>query len=157
MTTRTRIRSFVGAAVCVLLAAACGGDNSVAPIPQVGDAPGDYVLQTLNGQLPLQFTVTDASGETIVDILSGTLVLTASGSFREVLNYHIVPPAPASAYDAPAITDGTYSVNGANITFTFNPSGSAYTWSGTVATGSITYTDPGFPDVPGGLTAVYTK
>lgn len=156
MPTRTRIRSSVAAAACVLLASACGGDSIDAP--SVGDAPGNYELQTVNGQLPFQFSHTDASGVTTVDILSGTLVLTTTGTFEEVLNYHVVPPSPQTAYDAPAITAGTFSVNGGNITFTYHPPNApVYSWGGTVSTGSLTYIDPNFQDVPGGLTAVYTK
>lgn len=158
MTTRIVIRSFAAVAACVLFASGCNGETVVDPNPIVGDAPGNYVLQTVNDQLPFQFTHNDASGATTVDILSGTLALTASGTFREVLNYHIVPPSPQTPFDAPAVTDGTYSVDGANITFTYIPSGGApYSWGGTLATGSVIYTDTGFADVPGGLTVSYLK
>ena len=52
-----------------------------------------------------------------------------------------------------------YSVDGLNITFTYIPiGGPPYSWSGTVGTGNVTYTDPStFVDIPGGVTAVYTK
>lgn len=157
MTTRTRILSLVSAAATVLLASACGGDNT--GVNPVGSAPGDYVLQTANGQLPFQFSHIDAAGDiTTFDILSGTLVLRTSGTFEEVLQYHVAPPSPQPAFDQPLVTDGTFRVDGAIITFTLALSGGqSYSWGGTIGTGNVTYTDPSFTDIPGGLVAVYTK
>jgi hypothetical protein len=151
MPIRTRIFSFVSAVAFVLVAPACGGDSVVDPVDAVA---GNYDLTTANGQLPFRFVHND----TTVDITSGTLALRKGATFQEVLRYHVTPPSPKAPYDTPAITDGTFSLDGSNITFTYVPTGGQpYSWGGTVGVGTVTYTDPIFTDIPGGLTAVYTK
>ena len=157
-----RIVSFVSAAACLLSVSACKSTEGVVN-PYVAIA-GSYTLLTANGELPLRFFHTDGTGQLLtVDLVSGTLSLTATGTFHEGLQYHVTPPAPAAPYDAAlATTDGTYTVNGSTITFTYIPgngpnAGQPYSWSGTLGTGSVTYTDPIFTDITGGLTAVYTK
>jgi hypothetical protein len=153
MTTRTGKLPYAAMAALILMVSACNGD-STSPFASVA---GNYVLQSLNGQLPLRFTHTDASGTSTVDIMSGTLAIATDGTFGEVLQYHVTPPAGA-AFDTPVVTQGTFTLEGTTITFTFQPSGGqAYVWTGTVAASEITYTDPAFADVAGGLTAVYTK
>jgi hypothetical protein len=155
MPIKTRLLSFVSVVACVLVASACGGDSVVDPRDAVA---GNYTLTTANGQLPFRFFHNDAAGQTTVDITSGTLVVAKAGTFREVLQYHVTPPSPEAPYDTPAITDGTFSLDGSNITFTYVPTGGQpYSWGGTVDVGTVTYTDPVFTDIPGGLTAVYSK
>ncbi len=158
--TTTRFVSLVSAAACLVLASACKSTEGVVN-PYVAIA-GSYTLLTANGELPLRFLHTDAgTGQLLtVDLVSGTLSLAATGTFHEGLQYHVTPPAPAAPYDPElATTDGTYTVNGSTITFTYVPSsnGQPYSWGGTVGTGTLTYTDPIFTDLAGGLTAVYTK
>lgn len=153
MPIRIRIASFVWVLACALLASSCHDNSAVDPVANVA---GDYTLTTANGQLPLRYFHTDATGQTTVDITSGTLRLTRTGAFEEVLQYHITPPSDAP-YDAPATTGGTFTLNGSNITFTqILLVGPPYSWSGTVGMGTVTYTDPAFVDA-GGLTAVYSK
>jgi hypothetical protein len=154
MTTR-RIASFVWALSCVLFASSCRDPGVFDPL---GDVPGDYTLTSANGQLPLRYFHNDpALGQTTVEIRSGTLALSRTGTFEEILQYHVTPPPPDAPYDAPVQVDGTYRLEGSNITFTYLPSnGSAYSWSGTVGVKMVTYTDPAFVDA-GGLTAVYSR
>ena len=151
----TRVVSFVAAAACLVLASGCKSTEGVVN-PYIAVA-GSYTLLTVNGQLPLRFQA-GVSGETTVDIMSGILALTATGTFQEVFQYHVTPPPPAVAFDGPSATSGTYRLDGSNVTFTYIPgSGGPYSWSGTIVDGTLTYIDPGFPNVTGGLTAVYTK
>jgi len=155
MTTRTGKLSYAAMAALILTVSACNND-SVSPLAGIA---GTYILQSANGQLPLRFTHTDAtSGQTTtIDIISGTLSIGTNGTFAEVLQYHVTPPSGA-AYDAPVVTNGTFTVDGTTITFTFNPAGGQpYVWTGTIGASEITYTDTAFADVTGGLTAVYTK
>jgi hypothetical protein len=154
MTTRIGKLSCAAMAAIILIASACGSDSGVNPL---ADIAGNYVLQSANGQLPLRFFHTDNSGQTTIDIMSGTLSLGTNRTFEEVLQYHVAPPIDP-AYDAPVITNGTFTVDGTTITFTFHPAGGqAYVWTGTVGVSEITYTDPAFADITGGLTAVYAK
>jgi hypothetical protein len=151
----TRVFSFVSAVACLVLASGCKSTEGVVN-PYIAVA-GNYTLLTANGQLPLRFQA-GLSGETTVDITSGILMLTATGTFQEVLQYHVTPPPPAIAYDGPSPTSGTYRLDGSNVTFTYIPgNGGPSSWGGTVADGTLTYTDPNFPNITGGLTAVYTK
>jgi hypothetical protein len=96
-------------------------------------------------------------GQTTVEITSGTLSLSKTGTFEEVLQYHVTPPPPDAPYVAPVQVDGTYRLDGSNITFTYLPfNGAPYSFGGTVGVKMVTYTDPGFVDV-NGLTAVYSR
>ena len=149
-----RIASFVWALACALLASSCHDPGVFEPL---ADVAGDYTLTSANGQLPLRYFHSDATGQTTVDITSGTLVLTKTGTFQEILQYHVTPPSPGIPYDAPAQVDGTYRLDGSTITFTYLPAtGAPYSWGGTVGAGTVTYTDPAFVDA-GGLRAVYSK
>jgi hypothetical protein len=150
-----KIASFVCALSCVLFASSCRDPGVFDPL---GDVPGDYTLTSANGELPLQYFHNDpALGQTTVEITSGTLSLTRTGTFEEILQYHVTPPPPNAPYDAPVQVDGTYRLDGSNITFTYLPStGSPYSWSGTVGVKMVTYHDPAFVDA-GGLTAVYSR
>jgi hypothetical protein len=138
-----------------MLAAISCGAGVVDPITS---AAGTYTLRSANGALPFRFYHVDASGQTTIDITSGTLVLRKEGTFEEVLHYHSTPPAPQVPYDTPVTTDGTFMVDKAVIAFTYTrPGGEAYTWSGSILAGGVTYFDPSFTDVPAGLTAEYTR
>ncbi len=153
MITRTGKFSYAAMAAIILMASACNGD-STSPFAAIA---GTYVLQSANGQLPLRFTHTDASGTSTIDIVSGTLSIGTNRAFEEVLQYHVTSPTGVVT-DPPVITNGTFTVDGSTITFTFHPSGGqAYVWTGTIGTSEITYTDTAFADITGGLTAVYTK
>jgi hypothetical protein len=152
MPNRNRIGSFVWALACVLAVPSCH-DNG--PFDPLADVVGDYTLTTANGQLPLRYFHTDASGQTTVDIVSGTLRLSRTGSFQEVLQYHVIPPSGAPS-DPSATTSGTFALDGANITFIQLSQTGSYSWGGIVGDGTITYTDPAFVDA-GGLTAVYSR
>jgi hypothetical protein len=154
MTIR-RIASFVWALSCVLFASSCRDPGVFDPL---GDVPGDYILTSANGQLPLRYLHNDpALGQTTVEITSGTLALSRTGTFEEILQYHVTPPPPDAAYDAPVQVDGTYRLEGSNITFTYLPfNGPAYSWGGTVGVKTVTYDDPAFVDA-GGLRAVYSR
>jgi hypothetical protein len=135
------------------MASACQSD-STSPLEGVA---GNYILLSANGELPLRFYHTGADGQSTIDIMSGTLAIATNGTFGEVLQYHVTPPT-AAAYDAPVPTQGTVTVDGATITFTFHPpGGQPYVWTGTIAGSEITYTDTAFADITGGLTAVYAK
>lgn len=155
MTIR-RIASFVWALSCVLFASSCRDPGAFDPL---GDVPGDYTLTSANGQLPLRYVHNDpATGQTTtVEITSGTLSLSHTGTFQEILQYHVTPPSPDPPYDAPAQVDGTYRLDRSNITFTYLPfNGAPRSWGGMVGVKSVTYTDPAFVDA-GGLTAVYSR
>lgn len=156
MRIRTRIVSFVSAALgCALLASSCRDPGQFEPLAGVA---GSYTLTSANGQLPLRYFHNDLTGQTTIDIISGTLVLSRNGVFQEILQYHVTPPAPAAPQDRSAQIDGTYRLDGTTITFTYLPvTGAPYSWSGTAGTMTVTYTDPAFPDLAGGLTAVYSK
>jgi peptidoglycan hydrolase-like protein with peptidoglycan-binding domain len=154
MTIRNRIASFVWAFAFALFASSCHDPGVFDPLAGVA---GNYTLASANGQLPLRYFHNDAGGQTTVDITSGTLSLTKTGLFQEILQYHIAPPSPGTPYDAPVQVDGTYRLDGSTITFTYLPiNGPPYSWGGSVGTGTVTYTDPAFVDA-GGLTAVYSR
>ena len=151
-----KVASFVCALSCVLFASSCRDPGAFDPL---GDVPGDYTLTSANGQLPLRYFHNDpATGQTTtVEITSGTLALSRTGTFQEILQYHLTPPPPDPPYDAPATVEGTYRLDGSNITFTYLPfTGPAYSWGGTVGVKTVTYNDPAFVDA-GGLTAVYSR
>ena len=150
MVNRSRVFA-ICALACVISASACKDNSGIDPI---GGVVGTYTLTTANGQLPLRYVRND----TTVDIVSGTLRLTRTGGFEEILNYHVMPPTTA-AYDVSPTTNGTYMVEGQDITFTYFPGpGQQYSWFGTVASGIVTYKDPSFVDLGAdGLTAVYSK
>ena len=136
-------------------AIACGSDDPISPIAA---ASGSYTLQTVNGVLPFSIYHSDGSGQTQFDLVSGNLVLDMSGTFREEIHYHVIPPAPQSPGDDTVTTNGFFKLNGRAITFTvLNQFKQPYTWAGAVASDRITYTDPLFSDVNGGITAIYVK
>ena len=137
------------------VAFACGSDDPISPIAAVS---GSYTLQTVNGVLPFRIYHSDASGQATFDIVSGSLVLNTSGTFHEVINYHVIPPSPEAPSDTAVETNGFFELRGGAITFTvLNPFNQPYTWAGTVTSGRVTYTDPLFSDVNGGVTAVYVR
>jgi hypothetical protein len=143
----------IGAIALVAAAASCGGD--------VGPASflGEYELHSVNGLLPFRILHNDTDGQWIFDVVSGTLVLKADKTFEEVLVYQVTPPPTAQApFQTETPTDGTYTVEGNTITFTYAPDNRPpYSWRGTINDGTLTYTDPLFTDVEGGVTAVYFK
>ena len=136
------------------VAFACGSDDPISPIVA---ASGSYTLQSVNGVLPFRIYYNDPSGVATFDIVSGTLLLNESGAFHEVLNYHVIPPAPEAPSDTAVVTDGFFQLDGKTITFTVTNQFGPYSWGGTVSRNRVTYTDPQFTDVGGGLTAVYVK
>lgn len=150
-----RILPLAALGSALLISSACGGgSDSVGPIV----VTGNYTLQSVNGALPFRIYHGDKTGTWLFDVLSGTLALNADNSFNEVLNFHVTPPPPDVQSDTAVTTAGTYAIQGTNITFTTaGPIGQNYSWHGTVAAGHITYSDPFFSDVPGGITAVYVK
>ena len=150
--TLRRFFSLASIASALLSATACG--DSVAPI----DVTGNYTLQAVNGSLPYRIHHVDESGETLFDVVSGTLALNANDTFSEVLTFHVIPPPPDVPGDTSVTTVGTYVVHGGDITFTTgHEPAPTYSWNGTVVAGNVTYVDPLFSDVPGGIIAVYVK
>ena len=102
--TTTRFVSFVSAAACVLFASGCKSTEGVVD-PYVAIA-GYYTLLTANGQLPLRYFHTDPRDRKrrYGRSCSGTLSLTTTGTFQEILQYHVTPPPPDLPYDAPLAT-----------------------------------------------------
>lgn len=136
-------------------AIACGSDDPISPIAA---ASGSYTLQTVNGMLPFRIYHSDASGEATFDIVSGSLELNTSGTFHEVINFQVIPPAPEAPGDTAVATDGFFELRGGAILFTvLNHFNQPYTWAGTVASDRVMYTDPRFTDVSGGITAIYVR
>ena len=154
MTFSTKLRLFVIAVLASAFSSACGSSDSTSPMV----VPGNYSLQSVNGSLPYRIYHGDKTGTWLFDVTSGTLALKADNTFSEVMAFHVTPPPPDVPGDTAVTTAGTYAVHGGNITLTSDgPLGTTYSWNGTVAAGSLTYTDPQFSDVPGGIVAVYVK
>jgi hypothetical protein len=143
-----------GAVAVVAIAAACGGGDVGPP-----SFLGDYSLQSVNGDLPFRIYHNDTDGQWIFDVVSGTLVLNADKTFKEILVYHVTPPPSAQGpFQSETPTEGKYTVNGSTITFIYSPDNRpTYSWRGTISDGALTYTDPLFTDVEGGVTAVYVR
>lgn len=144
----------VGTIALVAAAAACGGGD-VGPPSYLGE----YSLHSVNGNLPFRIYHNDTDGQWIFDVVSGRLVLNADKTFKEVLVYQVTPPATAEApFQTDTPTEGKYSVDGSTVTFIYSPDNRPpYVWYGTISDGTLTYTDPLFTDVDGGVTAVYFK
>jgi hypothetical protein len=144
----------LGAAALIVVAAACGGGDVGPP-----SFLGDYSLRSVNGDLPFRIYHNDTDGQWIFDVVSGTMVLNADNSFKEILVYHVTPPPTAQEpFQTETPTEGKYSVDGSTVTFTYSPDNRPpYSWRGTILDGTLTYTDPLFTDVDGGVTAVYFK
>jgi len=155
--TLARRPALLAALLSVCFVAACGGgggDAVTAPPPPPPDpyvvAAGTYALLSVNGSLGLPVSIvytTPAPGGRL-DITSGSMVLRADKTFKEVFRFTDVPASGASRADSD-VTTGTFTLGGGVIAFsTPDPPNPAHTWSGTLdASGTISYNDQGFQAV----------
>lgn len=128
-------------ALAVLGLAACGGSDSTAPDPGQA-AVGSYTLSQVNGtNVPMVYYQNTAGH---VDITSGTISLRADHSFTETVNITTVYTSGGSQ-PTTAVTNGTFSVTGTQVTFTVPAQGTdpAFSYTGAVAAGVVSYTYEG--------------
>jgi hypothetical protein len=116
------------AVAAVLLAAGCTRD---APLEPDEPVVGSYSLTAVGGQgLPVTFQGDNQTQE----VLSGTLELTATMTFTEVITVRTTP-----AGGEPTTADneivGTYSVSGRTVTFNAEDG----SWQGTASNGVLSY------------------
>jgi hypothetical protein len=83
--------------------AACSGDDGTEPTED--GVEGTYALLTVNGNT-LPFLLQETTAQK-VELISGSIVLRANGTFDDVLNYRITPTGGAAAAEVDLIT-GTF-------------------------------------------------
>ena len=90
----------LGVIALIAFAASCGGGDVGPP-----EFLGEYSLHSVNGNLPFRIYHNDTDGQWIFDVVSGTLVLKADNTFKEVLVYQVTPPPTAQeAFQTDAAT-----------------------------------------------------
>ena len=140
----------------VVLLAACTDNSLTNPF---GDVVGTYQLTIYaNATLPIHFTVqpgqdSDLPNGGTWDITGGSLDLRRDGSFTET-NLITKTPSGGSAFAADFVSNGTYSVSGANIQFAAPPQNNinGRSFTGQISQDRINYTEF---DPPTGLTFAY--
>lgn len=128
MMTR-RFRHAAALAALAVLATGCSRDSPVEPDEQV---VGSYTLMAFNGEALPTVAVQEPGGT--LEIVSGSLVLRADGTFTEILNI-IVTPTGEEAQEVEEELAGNFSVSGRTVSFS-SPQNS---WQGTASDGSIVY------------------
>jgi hypothetical protein len=133
---RARAAGLAAALLWVPLAAC---DDPAGSVPAA--AVGTYSLSSVNG-LTLPARITDTP-DLKVDILSGTLLVQANGSYRETRESRVTEPdgpRPASSF-----TEGTLNVSGSSLEVRERAGG---TYAGTYAGTTLSYS------IPAGATSV---
>ena len=123
------------AAAILVVAGACGSDDSTSPI--VG-AAGSWSLQSINGSV---LPVTLGSGTQAVVVVTSTLTILANGNYNEVVTLR-----PAGATTNTTFTEiGTWTFANGVVTFSDQTDGITYT--GSVSGNTLTEVVPGFTSV----------
>jgi hypothetical protein len=126
-------------ALCVVLLAMGCGDSTAPTV----SAAGTWTLKSVNG-FPVPFTAPQGNGD-YVELTSDVITATATGTFTQTT---VVKTSTGGQVTTQSIPDnGTYSVSGNSVTFTFasgSPSG-----SGTIDGNTLTVTTD--------ITLVYTR
>lgn len=119
-------------ALCVLsLLAAC--DDPTGSVPST--AVGTYALTRVNGQL-LPVRITDTPDQQ-VDIVLGTMIVRADGSYRESRDSRVTDAQGTRT--GTSFTEGTLRVSGSSLQVRERVGG---TYNGTYADGSLSYSIP---------------
>ena len=130
------------AALTLIFAAGCG-DGSTEPVDPRAAAAGTYTLASYNSaSLPALYFQNSAGR---IDVISGSMVLRADGSFTETINLRTTYTSGAAPGNTPIVENGTFAVTGTQITFTLPPSGSAggFSWTGAISGNVVSYTYEG--------------
>lgn len=110
MLVRRRV-SRLALAVSLVASFACGGDDDGSTAPDNAHV-GTFALASINGQ-SLPFSLTD--GTATITITSGSVVLNADRSFRDVFAYTVQQGTSSESLIETAL--GTYVRNDSDITF----------------------------------------
>jgi hypothetical protein len=98
-------------AALILAAAACGSDKSTAP----KRIEGTYTMQSIDGLgLPMTFYDDQASGGEKVEVLSGSMTLSADGTFSAPWSLRIT--SDGTVYPYSETCTGTFTRSGNSIT-----------------------------------------
>lgn len=124
-----------------VLLAACGSDSSgtTGPGGNTQKTPdGSYSISTINsGALPA--AIFSDTGGFKLEVMSGTITLTTSGTYSIVTNFRETLPGVLDTYSDS--TGGTWTLSGTTVQFTDGSDGSKdqATWSN----GQLTFIEPG--------------
>jgi hypothetical protein len=122
--------------LALLIVAISCSDSTTAPT--FASVAGTWSLQTINGT-PLPFT-TSQSATDRTEILSDIVNATSSGTFTETTTFRFTQNGSVSTQTS--VDNGTFSLNGTAVTFTFNSDGSTDT--GSLNGNTMTVTQTGF-------------
>jgi hypothetical protein len=135
---RTVLAAFAALAATLPVVSSCGDDSPTGPGAGVS---GAYTLRTVNGS-NLPFVVIEIGADKI-EVLNETLTLSGNGSFTQAGMFRLTESGVVTT--EPYAGAGTWSVTGTSITLVYSGGGDLET--GTVGTGSITFTDDFFTRV----------
>jgi hypothetical protein len=124
-------------ALALLIASAsCSSDSSTNPT--AASLPGTWNLSTVNGN-PLPFILQTQNPK--IEILNDQFIVADGGTFTETWNARFTD-ASGVVSSAPFSDSGTWTLNGATVTFHFTSDGASGT--GTLNGSSLTVGDVGF-------------
>lgn len=137
-----RIASVLALTLATVLAA-CGSSDK-ATGPTAATLAGVWNLQTINGN-NLPYPVV-AVGADHIDVVSDVITANANGTFSQLTTLKITQSGQTQTQTQP--DNGTWSLSGTAVTFSFQSDGS--TGTGTLNGNTLTVAE-------GGLSAVYKK
>lgn len=125
-----------------LTACGGGGDSSPTPVPSATTGVGVYALVQGNNQ-PAPFSAGTTEGGCPRTIESGSLTLSADGTYSFSLTTHAVCPQPNGGSDTVTSTvleTGTWSLDGSRLTLQHGSGSDLHASSATRSGGSVTVT-----------------
>lgn len=126
---------WVGSAVALVAAAACGGDSPSGPGSGDQSPVGSYTIATVNAK-PLPFAMFSDTNY-LYEVTSGSLALTADGKYQSVMHFRQTIPGDVSLFvDS---TAGSWVASGATITLTDGADSTVD--SATFGAGKLTFTE----------------
>ena len=128
---------------------ACGSDSPTGP-GNGKSPPGSYTIATINAA-PLPVAIFSDTGGFKLEVMSGTLTLTTSGTYSIVTNYRETLPGVLDTYSDS--TGGTWAMAAGTSTVVFTNSADSTQDQATFANGQLTFVEPGVS--PPQITFVY--
>jgi hypothetical protein len=146
-----RARAIVfGACALSIFLIACGSDSSPTGPSTQKSPPGTYTIATINAS-PLPAAIFADTGGFKLEVMSGTITLTAAGTYSIVTNYRETLPGVLDTYmDS---TGGTWVMTAGTSTIVFTNSADTTQDQATWTSGQLTFVEPGVS--PPQITFVY--
>jgi hypothetical protein len=147
---RGRARLALCAAAASIFLVACGSDSSPTGPGGQKSPNGSYAISTINAA-PLPVAIFSDTGGFKLEVTSGTITLTATGTFTIVTNFRETLPGVNDTYTDS--TGGTWAMTPGTSTIVFTNSADNTQDQATWTSGQLTFVEPGVS--PPQITFVY--